>query len=274
METPRIKALKSLANQLPVANQQLASQHQAARDIQVQNMVRKAPSSTSASTAQETGAAVATNAGAQAIARAENQAKQGQQIGQLALGEQTLASEQKVTDLRSGAREQEMNNVQRLASLSESAKRELYDQQMQFQKDQNGRVIFNEKQIQDAARLTARSDEEYNNFAQQSDQLHQRKIQVLEATQAILEEQIQQGFAQDGQKLDQNNAIEVQRIRDDIAKKIAKAKAKKSNNKAAWTTGGTIVGGVVGGVFGGPAGAVVGASVGGAVGGAVGEQVG
>jgi hypothetical protein len=82
-ETTRMRALRNLSQQLPVANQAIADGQQAARDMQVQQAVAKAPAAAPiATTAQTTGAAVAQSAGADAVKNAQTTTQQAGQIAQ------------------------------------------------------------------------------------------------------------------------------------------------------------------------------------------------
>jgi hypothetical protein len=268
-ETSRMRALKSLANQLPVANQRIAQQQKAAQDIQVQQAVRKAPTQAITSTAQDTGAAVAQQAGEQQVSRAQNLVQQQQKVGQLGIGEQSLATEQKVSDQQSGAKESAMGNVQRLAALDESAKRQIYDRQMQFERDENGRTLFNERQLADYARSKAQSDEEYKNYAQKAQQLSDRKLQAMETAYQKVQQDLEFKYQQAKQSGDQENILKIEKKKEDVRKEMQQIRTDTANNKAMWVAGGTIVGAVVGAVVtseSGGWGAVPGAAAGGALG--------
>lgn len=271
--TPRMKALQNLQAQLPAANQQVAAGQQAARNIQLQNAVKSAPTAAPiASTAQQTGAASAAQAGQQSVERVQNSVQQTGQLGQLGLGEQKLASESRVSGLQLGAKEQAMDNVQRLAKINEDAKQELYDKQMQFERDEAGRTLFNERQLADYAKSSALSDEQLKDYAQQTDQLSKRKLEAMEHAAKLVDSDLSQKYSVAKQKGDQQMILQINQMRRDMEEKIRSEKAKAANRSAAFTAGGTIIGGVAGAFVGGPAGASMGASAGGALGGAAASQ--
>lgn len=271
--TPRLKALQNLASQLPVSNSKVAAGQQAARDMQLQSAVKAAPvSAPIAQTAQTTGAAAAGQAGQQAIERATQQIQQGGQVGQVGLQEQARAGQARVAGLKSGAREAEMGNVQKLAQISEEAKKELFDRQTSFEKDEMGRTHFNERQLADYAKVNAQSDESYKNYAQQSEQLSRRKLQAMEHAARVVESDLEQKYQQAKQKGDQQSALEIEKTRKDMADKIQREKTRAANRAAAWQAGGTIVGAGAGALIGGPAGAAAGASLGSAAGGMAASQ--
>lgn len=269
-QTPRMRALQNLSNQLPVANQQVAAGQQAARQMQLQNAVAAAPVTGNTTTnAQQTGASAAQQAGGQAVEAATNAVKQQGQIAQTGLAEEARQGQSEVAGQEMGAKQQAMDNTQRLAAIDMRAKQELYDKQMQFQKDELGRTQFNETQLADYARTNAVSNEQLKNYAQSANQLSQRKIQAMEIAYKKVAEDLEQKEALAIQKGDEQARSDIEKQRMDINAQMSREKARAANRAAIWQTGGTIAGGVVG-AFAGPAGASAGAGVGGAVGGAAG----
>lgn len=273
-QTPRMLALQNLANQLPVSNSRVAQGQQSARDIQLQRAVASAPAKANITqTAQQTGAAAAGQAGQQAVERAQSQAQQQQQVGQLGLQEQQRAGQARVFGLQQGAKEQAMDNVQKLAQVDEKMKQELYDKQTKFEKDEAGRALFNDRQLADYAKLNSQSDEQFKDSAMKSDQLSKRKLQAMEAAQQVVNQDLNMKYEQAKQKGDNQLMQSIVQQKRDMDKKIMEEKNAAANRQAMWQAGGTIVGGVAGAVFGGPAGAAAGASAGGALGGLAGSQV-
>lgn len=271
--SPRQKALQNLSNQLPVANQRVAQGQQAARDMQLQQAVQKAPAGQNITqTAQQTGAAAAQNAGAQMVEQAQNQVKQQGQIGQIGLAEQQQQAQANVAGLQQGAKEAAMSNVQKFAQISEQAKQEMFDKQMQFQKDEQGRTFFNERQLADYAKLNAANDEQFKDYAQNAEQLNKRKLQTMEQAYKVAMADLNQKQALAEQKKDQQAQLQINAIKKEIEERMQRERARAANRAAAWQAGGTIVGAGVGAFAGGPAGAAAGAQVGGAAGGMVASQ--
>lgn len=273
-DTTRMKALKNLSNSLPVANAQVAAGQNAARQMQIQSAVKAAPQKAGTATAQETGASVAANAGQQMIQNAGQTIQQQQQVGQVGLAEQARQNQAEVQSLASGGREQTMDNVQRLAALDSKAKKELYDDQMSFARDENGRTIFNEQQIADYARMNAKSNEEFKNYAQVATQASNRKLQLMETAYKKVQEDLNFKYAEAKQKGDQAAQKQIASDQSDMAARMQRERAKAANNGAMWQTGGAIVGTVVGGIYGGPAGAMAGGAAGGAAGSMIGGMLG
>lgn len=273
--SPRMQALRNLSNQLPVANGKLAAGQSAARDMQVQQAVKSAPAAAPIQqTAQATGTAVAENRGQQLIQNATQQVQQQGQVGQLGLGQQAQEVQGQVAGLQSGARESAMDNVQRLASISEQAKQELYDRQMSFEKDQAGNAVLNERQLADYARINAKSDEDFKNYSQQAQQASQRALIAMEQAYKMVNEDLIQKYAEAEQKKDQESMKVIGQMQADSAARMQRERNRAANNAAAWNAAGTGIGGAVGGAIGQSAsGAQAGSGVGGALG-SVGSSIG
>ena len=277
-DTPRMQALKKLSAQMPVANQRIAQGLQASRDLQLQQAVGRAPATTAIQpAASQLGGAMAAQAGQQQLAMAEQGMQQQGQVAQAGLEEQRRAAEQRLGGQREAGREQELQNAHKFAQISEQAKREIFDQRMQFSKDDMGRTFFNERQLADYAALKARNEEAFKNYAQQADQLHQRKMQMLQAAQDKLEEAMKNKYLLERQGMDNQQLLELAQLEKAAKEEQIRAKKRAANKNAAWTAGGQIVGAVAGGIVGSlapGAGTAVGASVGAQLGGGLGSAVG
>ncbi len=271
-DTLRMQALRNLSNQLPVANAGIAQGQQAAQQMQLQQAVQKAgPKVQTTTTAQDTGAAAAANQGQQMIEGAKNSLQQNQQVGQVGLGEQQRQGQQEVAGAQQGLNQQQMDNVERLANLSEGTKQQLYDANMQFQKDEVGRTLFNEAQLADYAVTKAQNAEQFRNYQQQAEQMNKMKLDLMESAYAKITEDLNQKAAVANQKQDQQVALEIAQKKREADLEMQKARNKAANSAAMWTAGGTAAGAAAGS-FGGPAGAMAGGSLGGAAGGAVASQ--
>lgn len=270
-DTPRMTALRNLSKQLPVANQRLAQGQAAARDLQLQQAVAKAPvAAPVTSTAQQTGGALAQQAGAQQSQAAQQGVQQAGQVGQLGLAESARQQQADIASQQAGVREQQMGQAERFAKLNEGLKKQLYDDQMKFQKDELGRTQFNEVQLADYARANAKSDEQLRNYSQRAQQLSKRKQQMMEHAHKMVMADLDHKHKMAEKSKDQESIVEIEMMKRGANEQMAKQAAKAANTAAMWQTGGTIAGGVAGAVFGGPAGAAIGAQVGGAVGGLLG----
>ena len=282
-QTNKLTALQNLQGQLPVASQRVAQGIQAARDIQLQQAVAKAPTGAAiAPAAQQTAAAAVQQTGQQQAQAAQQMVQQAGQVGQLQLGEQKMSGQQVVFGAQQAAEKQELDNVQRLSQLDMNAKKELYDNEISFKRDEAGRTLFNQRQLADYVKQNAVSDEQFKNYAQQAEQISKRNLQAMESAYNIIAENLKQQWAVAEQNKDQAAQKQIQEIKIELEKRMAKARARAANNMGAWTAGGTVVGAVAGGVAGSiiapgagtAAGAAAGASIGGALGSYAGSQQG
>jgi hypothetical protein len=282
-QSTKLTALQNLQGQLPVASQRVAQGIQAARDIQLQQAVAKAPTGAAiAPAAQQTAAAAVQQTGQQQAQAAQQMVQQAGQVGQLELGEQKMSGQQAVFGAQQAAEKQELDNVQRLSQLDMNAKKELYDNEISFKRDEAGRTLFNQRQLADYAKQNTVSDEQFKNYAQQAEQVNKRNLQAMESAYNIIAENLKQQTAIAEHNKDQAAKKQNQEIQIELQKRMAKARARAANNMGAWTAGGTVVGAVVGGVAGSliapgagtAAGAAAGASVGGALGSYAGSQQG
>jgi hypothetical protein len=176
--------------------------------------------------------------------------------------------------LQQTAREQE----QQFAGLAGAKKAELFDDNMQFKKDELNRTQFNDRQLVDWALTQAKNETEMAEFENMIEQSLDRKRQVVEHAARMLEQQLQEAFAASEQGLDQQAKEDLFAIKQAADEARRKAEARANSTAAAWSSGGAIVGGIIGGVVGAIAanapGAIAGAGVGSGVGSAVGGYIG
>jgi hypothetical protein len=265
-ESARLKALRSLANQLPVANQRIAAGQKAARDLQLQQAVKAAPvAAPIASTAQQTGAALSAQAGQQKLQSAQNAVEQGSEIGKTGLQEEARLGQAGLAEQQSQLRSQEMSNLDRFANISEKAKQDLYDKQMQFQKDEAGRTLFNETQLLDYAAVNARNQEEFKNYQQQAEQMSENKLKMMELAFDKVKQDLDLKYQEAKQAGDNETQAKIIQMQNDMKQQIQNEQNERAQEKAKRGAIGGIVGGVFGGIAGGPGGAAAGASAGSSV---------
>lgn len=266
VESTRMQALRGLSNQLPVANSQVAAGQQAAQQMQLQSAVQAAgPKTQTTATGQDTGAAAAAQTGQQMVGNAQNSLAQNNQVGQLGLQAQGQQNQAEVSGLQLGSQQQQMDNTQRLAALSASTKAQLYDANIQFQKDETGRTLFNEAQLADYARTKAQTDEQFRNYSQTANQLTDRNLQMMNTAYAKIQEDITNKYQQAKQAGDEQLMQQLTKQKHDADMAMQEAKNKAANSTAMWSAGLGIAGAAAGSLAG-PAGAGVGYSAGSALG--------
>lgn len=276
--TDRAGQLQQLANQLPVANQQVAQGLQAARQTQLQGVLQQTPATSNITAAsQQLGAQSQGQAGNIAINAAQATQHQAQQLGQTALSEEQTkvrqaASEQQVS---LNATQEHLSN--QLAKINQDAKMKLVDDQMRFKVDESNRALLNQTQLADWAKMNAQSDQDYKNKMQSMSLAYDRNIQMLQMAQKKAAQIAQQGYMEKNQKLNQDTRRTIEEDAKSLQLKIEAQQAKKKGAmqqmQAIGTIGGTVVGGVLGSIVPG-AGTAAGAIAGGALGGALGTLAG
>ncbi len=263
----KLQALKNLSAALPVANSKVAAGQTAARQMQIQNAVKAVPvGAVTAPTAQETGAAAAQQAGQQKVQAAQQNVQQQGQIGQVGLQEQNTANQNQIQSLQQGSREQQTSAVERLGNLDAKLKQDIYDKNIQFQKDETGRTVLNETQMADYARVNAQNDQQYQNYAQTAQQASQRNLELMNVAHQKIMEDLDVRYEKAKQAGDQATMRDIANMKYETDQRMQREQARAANSAAAWTAGGTVLGGALGSLAG-PAGAQAGAGVGGALGG-------
>lgn len=295
--SPKMLALQQLSNQLPIANARVAQQQQASRDLQLQQAVAAAPAKAPvAEAAQQAGGIQAQNAGQQMVQTAQQNVQQQQNLGQAGLTEQGNEQKLALGSQQLGANESAQANVQKLAQLNSTAKQEMYDAKMQFQTNQAGQVVLNQRQLDDFAALQAKNSQDWQSYQDQVSDVTKMKSQLLTQSYAVLSQQLQSNDQQMNQLKDeassasntqaqQQNARnllqqkdaqgqQIQQQLDALQISIAQQQADAANQKLRSAAIGSVIGATAGGtagaVFGGPVGAAAGASAGQSLGGGVG----
>jgi hypothetical protein len=285
--------LQQLSAQLPVASARLQQQQQAARDLQLQQAVQKAPEAVPVqATAAQIGQAQAASAGQQAIAAAQKQVESQAQVAEQAVAVERLDSQKGLAQAEMGVRQQQQDLETKLSNVSLDGKRELYDKTMEFKRDELGRTKFNEDQMDDYALSKARNEDEFRNYSQQVDLLYQRKQTLYDVQLKKVSQELQQQSQLKNQLLDQlqgteltalqkraardalqklgDNQIRLEKLYQDKALEYNKTLADKANRAAKKRAIiGTLLAipAAVGGAYaGGPAGALAGFQAGQAAG--------
>ena len=264
-DTPRLRALQSLSDALPVANQQVAQQQSAGRDLQLQAAVAGAPAqSEGAGMASQIGTAQTQQAGQQKVAQAQQEVGAQEQVAKLGQHAEQSAATNTLEGMKSSARNEEMTNVQRFANLNASVKQELYDKQMQFQQDETGRTLLNVRQLADYARLNAQSDNDMANHQQRVEQVSKREMQIMEQSYKTVIQDLDQKYRVAEKNQDQQAKIDIMNKKLSAETTMKQKANEVANRRGMWTAAGGVVGAIVGAYAGNPmAGAAIGAGAGG-----------
>jgi hypothetical protein len=272
----RIQNLNKLAAAIPMANQQIASGMQQARETQLQQTIGQMTPEQAATPrlAQSMGAQQAAQASAIQLGAQQKTQQSAVVAGQQAIVQDKIQKQQELFT-RSQALSQKNRYLENeLARISQSAKDKLLDQQLSFKRDELGRTVWNERQLADYKIATAKDEEDFRNYQQEASNLSERRMKMLQMAQRKLEQVLEQGYISTNQKLDQASRLKIVETVAALKRKQARESARQSSNMGMWSGAGTIVGAGIGFVASGgnPYGAVVGAQIGQGVGTAAGAQ--
>jgi len=229
-DSSRLGILKQLADQVPVANQQLAAGQQAAQTARMQEAVKQAaPTSNITQAAQQTGGQQQAAMGAPVVAAAQQTQNQLQSVGQSVLANQARGVRQQAGENAISESQMSRGFSNQLAQLDNKAKRELVDESLKFKLDEGGRALLNTRQLTDWAAGNAKSDEDYANKMQEIQHVSERKIQMMEMAQKKLQQMAEQGYYGAKQTLDQASRKKIMENAQAIENKIRREKAKAAN---------------------------------------------
>lgn len=271
----RVKALKTLATNIPNANEQVAQGLNSARVMQLQNTVKQLRPGMSAAVAGQTlGKEQTEQAGQISLQQQAQTQKQTQELTGQALAEQSIKAEQNIGRERRNLSELGLKNARLLAAIDEDAKDEIIDRQLEFKRNQAGQALLNERQLQDFAILTARNEQELQDYGQAVQNAYERKSQMYSQAAAVLKQSMSQAYTARERQLDNQSTQRIQ-----AAIQAAEEKARRARNKAAGRAGilqavFTVGGAVAGTLIAPGAGTVAGIGAGTAAGAAVGSALG
>jgi 3-oxoacyl-ACP reductase-like protein len=255
---------RNLAGQMPNQNKQVVTGLQEAAKTQMQQQLGGAqPMGKPMGIRQiQQAGAQATAAQAQPILQVQQQAQQqAGQIGQMATQQQQADVQKQLQERQFNMQKAARGMENELATLNQGLKARLLDDQFNFQKDELGRVAFNERQLMDYKLATAKSNIEIRETEQKMRQGQQKKLQIYKAAQAKLEQQLKQEFQKGEQEKDQELTKRLaeanRRMKEKIQREQAAARNKGAMFSALTTLAGAAIG--VGMVAAGPAGWAVGA---------------
>jgi hypothetical protein len=242
-ETLTQSGLATMAGQMPIRNREIAEQQKAARLLQLQQAVSQMGPQQMGTPqqAQQMGASMAGQAAAEKVGRAQEMIQTSSQLGKMGQRETQLAAQKELGALQSQAQQEQLNQTARLAALDDSAKREMFDAELQFKKDQANNTLFSERQLADYQRLKASRSQDFQNWAQRAEQLHARNVATLEMINARINEALQQEYRTGKQKLDQETTRQLGEMKRDVEMRLAKARAKAANTAASWGAVGSVL---------------------------------
>ena len=186
----------------------------------------------------------------------------------------------KITDLQKNNFNNSLKYERKLTNLNAAASNTLLNETKQLQLDSMGRKIMNERQLQDWYSTKVASEEEWKGFEARTQQLHDRKMQILKRSYDIMEAAERASYARYAGNIDQNTKRIFAEKKRAIEAQIRQAETDAANSSALASGLGN-VGGIVGGAAAGwfsggtatPAGYAAGTVIGTGVGTVLGGQI-
>ncbi len=170
-----------------------------------------------------------------------------------------------------------LSHQRRLESLDAGTTKILLEEEKRFKLDSAGRKMLSERQIADWYNTKAATEEDWQGFQQRQQQLHDRKIQVLQVAYNRISIELEKEYKEGAASLDRQTREYLTRAKAALNDKIRKEKTKAANAAAmtgALSTMGSLAGGAAGAVFTmSPWGAAGGAAAGGLAGAALGNAI-
>lgn len=209
-------------------------------------------------------------AGAEAVQQ-QAQAVQRAQQTQLQLQQGQMREEQakaqlgqrEVLNQRRASLNQSLRKAEdTLTKLGMTTKQQLFDASLQFEQDELGRTIFNERQLLDYAVTHAKDVEAVQDYEQAISQMSERRMRLMQVAQQKIEMELRQAYAAEQSSLNQEAKLALTKAAAAMKEKMAKEKANAQNRGTMWAAIGGIGGAAIGAYFGGPAGAQLGYSIG------------
>jgi len=123
-------------------------------------------------------------------------------------------------------------NNRRLEKMDSAASAEIMGKEKQIQLDSFGRKQLSERQLADWYNTRAASEEDWAGYQQRTQQLHDRKLMILSAAHAKIEQAEKQEAARVQQGGDNKLLMELAEMKKKAADKINKQKNKSANKSA------------------------------------------
>lgn len=237
--------ISALSSQMPGQSQKVTSGLQEAAKTQMRQQVAS-QGPMGVQQIQALGQQAAAQQGQAAMQGQQQAAQTAQKLGGVALTQQQQDAQKSLQNRQLSLSQQYRSNEQVLNNLDTQLKGRLIDDQFQFQQDELGRTLFNDRQLMDYKIQTAKSDLEMRDFEDKMRQTSQRRIQLLKASQAKIEQEMQQNFAQGQQRLDQQTQTRMAEAVRDLKRKIAQEQADAANRASMFSAGGTLLGAAAG----------------------------
>ena len=236
MAINRLQMLNELSQRLPAANEKIRAQRQAAIGTGVQGAIQSAvaaPAGQPAPSASQIATAGRQAAGQEALqATQENQQIAGA-LGQQALQERSAEFQNQMARVKLDKQKRLFDRAQYINTLGGDLKAKLFDKNLQFAQDEQGRKFTNLTQLMDWSAQSARNLDEFKDRMQVIEQASAKKQAAMRAVHAKVLQAAKQGWAEGQQRLDQEQRRRLQQIASELEEKMRKEQRRAKNSMMA-----------------------------------------
>lgn len=237
--------------QFPVANQAVANRKRDAAEIQLRQAISQYRPQQGVTTEQAAGQLAATGAAQQGQIGREAQAQTAQMAQtaqQQQLATQGQAQQQALAGQQLGGQQQAEKLRQTIYNMGQDAADQELESRLAFMKQQGQQKYLSDRNYADYAVLNAKSDEEFQDYAQAAQQAHDRYMQMIDTAFKVKIQEIQNEMAKSEGKKRQALQKELAVMQNNAAAAQSRARARSAKNQAVWQAAGSIVGsGIVAG---------------------------
>jgi hypothetical protein len=261
--------LSNLMQQVPGQNKQVLTGLQEAAKTQVQaGFGSQGPMGQPMGVRQiqQLGAQATAAQGQAAISSQQQTVEKAGQLGEMTVQEQAAEAQQRLQARQLGLQRQQRDLDTQLKNFNSKLHVELVERETQFQRDEMGRTLFNERQLMDYKLSTAQSQIEIKNLETQMRAASAKRIQMLQACNQRLLTDLKEESAKSEQEKDQASILRIEKAQLELKRKLEEERQSLNAKAAKASAIGALAGGIIGAFIGkgGPslAKAAIGAKVG------------
>jgi hypothetical protein len=254
--------IRKLESAMPVMDKRRKQQQDEARTIQLQQQVAAAPSGINVpQAAQQLGVQQAAAAGQQAVTNEAAQQQQRSALAQQALQSQATQQENILAQQQAGLQRQQIQSEADLSTKKRQNIDKIANAQMEFKRDEQGRVEYQESQLMDYAIATAKSEQDLKDTLADIQWATEQELEIMSAANDRLKSLLHGEQQIELQKYSQEQRAALAEYQRSLERELERKQARAANGAMIGGGIGTIAGayfGPVGSAAGGAAGSYIG----------------
>jgi len=238
-------AINPSSIKMPVSRPDVASRMQATAGLAVQQVgsqVAAAPGVSAARAAQQTAPQVVQAAGEEGLRAAQTGAELSQMQSQVARAEADTRLRERLAVEELKLQKKKIAARREVSKLGESVENDILTSELNFLRDRTGKAYLTERQLMDYKAQAVRTREEFNNWELQAQQMHDKKMKMMDVAYRKAGQQLDQDLRKALQEGDQATRRKILEIQMQHKAALARAAAKKAANASIGAGIGMIVG--------------------------------